>query len=66
MEEYNRLPISFSEGPHNYLEFLRRWGRFVVRGANWQTRPNSWVRPILGEMHDPDLIGLLYVFPPCY
>jgi hypothetical protein len=35
MEEYNRLPISFSEGPHNYLEFLRRWGRFVVRGANY-------------------------------
>ena len=35
VEELEALPVAFSDMPHKYLEFMKRWGRFVVHAANY-------------------------------
>jgi hypothetical protein len=35
LDDLTELPKTFTDGPHKYLAFLRRYGRFVVKGANY-------------------------------
>jgi hypothetical protein len=34
-QELELLPERFSQGPHSYLNFVRHWGRYVVRGGQF-------------------------------